>query len=812
MKGVIEATRAVTALARKQLPPSMGFQAGWRPMLGYGNPLNKSQSVRAAISTYGGTEDSSTSVFACTTLIADTLAGYEWEITDFEGDELEPTDADAGLFNLLEEPYPGGTYSDFVADEETDICLVGNSFWLKDKLNLLGQPLGLERLMPTDTKIVTDKQDRKIGYTVRVNGVDIPFGLDEVIHYRTRNPLHKHYGMGIVEAIMRQLGMDLAVGQHLTGFFENGARIAGVLTVPDGMDDVQFERLKKQINDEYGGSANAYRTLIAEKATNFTPVQYPPQQLAVVDLAELSEDKVLKGFGVPEFLLGGKNQGGVYKMDQAQFIFYRRMIPRAKRFQDRTTLDLASRWEGRKFIVKPEMSEMPGDRVTIAAKSGEAGASLNEMRVAQGKEEIDDPRADEPLIPSTLLPFSVALKKALPPKPRPRSPQAPGQQPQIGDPAADQTTGSDTAPEDQLPEGEQQQGAKALEAGEDRTEDVAPMLAPRPSKTKSRVLPLPPGRQVAGLGAEVWAAYRKMLNGQARPVAALLEAGTNGDSPEAAVMVEAPELPHGYEQRAPLVDPGEATAGAAQAVLEGQARFFTSATPQIRNVMTDFFNEQRVRTIDRLKQFRSVTPKAARQFPHKKEVTGEGLWDDAAEHEVLLTTYFALVDDLGPEALAIANRIVSVNLMWDLENPYIAAGRDRLGEKVVKINETTRSAIAEVVDEGVRRGYTIQQIANGFADENFKGIQGVFDAATSVRAETIARSETAMLYNAAAGASYRAAGVEKVQVFDGTGDAGCADAAGQVWTLDYADGNPIEHPNCVRAFAPVAPATNPDAW
>ena len=97
MKAVIQATRTAAAIARKQLPASMGFDAGWRPMLGYGNPLNKTQSVRNAISTYGGSEESNGSVFACTTLIADTLSGYEKAITDFQGDELEPSAADESL-------------------------------------------------------------------------------------------------------------------------------------------------------------------------------------------------------------------------------------------------------------------------------------------------------------------------------------------------------------------------------------------------------------------------------------------------------------------------------------------------------------------------------------------------------------------------------------------------------------------------------------------------------------------------------------------------------------------------------------------
>jgi hypothetical protein len=72
------------------------------------------------------------------------------------------------------------------------------------------------------------------------------------------------------------------------------------------------------------------------------------------------------------------------------------------------------------------------------------------------------------------------------------------------------------------------------------------------------------------------------------------------------------------------------------------------------------------------------------------------------------------------------------------------------------------------------------------------------------RAGLIARTEIANANNLTGTAAYRDSGlVERVEVFDGTEDDACAAADGQIWTLDEADANPIEHPNCQRAFAPV---------
>jgi hypothetical protein len=51
--------------------------------------------------------------------------------------------------------------------------------------------------------------------------------------------------------------------------------------------------------------------------------------------------------------------------------------------------------------------------------------------------------------------------------------------------------------------------------------------------------------------------------------------------------------------------------------------------------------------------------------------------------------------------------------------------------------------------------------------------------------------------------SYREAGLEKVEVLDGDGDDICAEADGQIWTLEQAEANPLGHPGCTRSFAPI---------
>jgi hypothetical protein len=122
------------------------------------------------------------------------------------------------------------------------------------------------------------------------------------------------------------------------------------------------------------------------------------------------------------------------------------------------------------------------------------------------------------------------------------------------------------------------------------------------------------------------------------------------------------------------------------------------------------------------------------------------------------------------------------------------------GHNIVGITETTQRAIAHTLQEG-------QALGEG-VDELLVRIQRL-GAFSEGRARTIARSELGTATNAASLASFEASTVvHSVIVHDGTDhDSPCKDINGKTFSLEDARGLPaIEHPNCVRAYAPVTRA------
>jgi HK97 family phage portal protein len=166
--------------------------------------------------------------------------------------------------------------------------------------------------------------------------------------------------------------------------------------------------------------------------------------------------------------------------------------------------------------------------------------------------------------------------------------------------------------------------------------------------------------------------------------------------------------------------------------------------------------------------------------------------------------------DLGPEARALYNRFyplilrhswsdaaaeLGTELAFDLENQWVKGVLDELGEKIVRVADTTRQEVRDLVGKAAEEGWSIDELA--------AKIRELKEVHSTARARRIARSETATAYNMGSLAGYREAGVTKVEVFDGDEHEPCRSANGSIWTIEQAEAEPLCHPNGTRAFAAV---------
>lgn len=125
-----------------------------------------------------------------------------------------------------------------------------------------------------------------------------------------------------------------------------------------------------------------------------------------------------------------------------------------------------------------------------------------------------------------------------------------------------------------------------------------------------------------------------------------------------------------------------------------------------------------------------------------------------------------------------------------------------VGERIVSLNDTTKEDVSQLIRtvmDDASEEITVLELSDRIAEKVREGFTGYQDW----RADRIGRTETSIAYNFGDIFGYRQAGVTHVLVSDGDGDAECAAANGQTWTLEEALNNPVAHPHCERSFSPI---------
>jgi HK97 family phage portal protein len=137
-------------------------------------------------------------------------------------------------------------------------------------------------------------------------------------------------------------------------------------------------------------------------------------------------------------------------------------------------------------------------------------------------------------------------------------------------------------------------------------------------------------------------------------------------------------------------------------------------------------------------------------------------------------------------------------IQFDENDPLVRGVLQTAGDNIRGITQTTLDALRAELPFLYEEGLGIDDIA--------ERVRGLITETYSGRAEAVARTEIGLGQQRATNSRYKAAGVRHVRVFDNGFDNShefCKVVNGKTVTLGWAERNPLQHPNCVRAFGAV---------
>lgn len=183
---------------------------------------------------------------------------------------------------LLEKPWPGGTTQELLKRVIQDADLGGNAYWTEppgakqlvrlrpDWVYLLA---GKRKVPALTNDPVTGQPNKGLLWWEKMGAVYIDGGWDsgeepvlietpDLMHYAPiPDPEARFRGMSWLSPVVRQIQGDSLMERHKIKFFENAATPNMVVKHDANATPEKVTRFAKQMQEEYGGIWNAYKTM-----------------------------------------------------------------------------------------------------------------------------------------------------------------------------------------------------------------------------------------------------------------------------------------------------------------------------------------------------------------------------------------------------------------------------------------------------------------------------------------------------------------------------------------------------------------------
>lgn len=191
----------------------------------------------------------------------------------------------------------------------------------------LGNARGLNWLNPgAVSPLQTGGKYTSYHYTPINGGTPQVFLASDIVHIFSFNPNDDLNGLSPLGVALTDVGVDQKISQYAEAFFTNGARIEGILNVP-GASEEQVDAIEAKWKAIFRGVAQWFKTLImGAQGVTYTPLAYPPDDLALEVLSAETRRSICAAFGVPPILAGAWEAANLATAKEQRESFYTETI------------------------------------------------------------------------------------------------------------------------------------------------------------------------------------------------------------------------------------------------------------------------------------------------------------------------------------------------------------------------------------------------------------------------------------------------------------------------------------------------------
>ena len=182
-----------------------------------------------------------------------------------------------------------------------------------------GRAIALWLLAPWQVEPTYNKRG-DLKYEVTANGKKKTLWPEDIIHIAGLS-FDGVKGYSVIKLARESLALNAATEKFGASFFGNAARPSGVFTHPNKLKPQAEEQFKKNIHDNYQGSANAGGALFLTEGVTYAPYTIPPEEAQFLGTRLFQISEVARWFKVHPYFLGDLSHSTFSNGEQAMIHF-----------------------------------------------------------------------------------------------------------------------------------------------------------------------------------------------------------------------------------------------------------------------------------------------------------------------------------------------------------------------------------------------------------------------------------------------------------------------------------------------------------
>lgn len=345
-------------------------------------------------------------------IIASTIVTAKFAVIDKKKSEDVPNPEEYAWF--LNTPNPYDSWQEVMEMWVFHMELVGNAYWLKDELDLKGRPTAIYPLLPQYVQVVPSAKEKVAKYKYKINGRELVFDKEDIIHFKSSNPTDMTMGMGSIEPSQSIYNNYINKNAYEERFMENGAQPSGVLVREDAVaSHEQWDALKTKFNREYSGTRNAGKTAFLNGKWAYHKLGMTKNEMSDVETEKWTVSEIFLNHGVPLSIVGieGAANYATSRQDEINFRKYK-IVPLLDILVGKINWDGFFRLNKESSIcLRYEMSGMIDVEQIVKDYMPlvkEGAMTRNELREKCGLELAENLALDEFLIAANVIPIEMA--------------------------------------------------------------------------------------------------------------------------------------------------------------------------------------------------------------------------------------------------------------------------------------------------------------------------------------------------------------------------------------------------------------------